>query len=368
MQAEREKKALEERVSGLSVIETEHGKLLDRAQGLNEAQERSAILLQQKDDELRTSSREQEELARQILVEAEVKAQLERQLENLKVTARQHEELQRQIPNMNKLEARNSSLQHQVEMLKRALRTQEETKKGGDSVLALQQRVDAMTAKDAKTQAELQTRADVISKLEESNGALQQKRLTEAEWQVQDTRTANHVQALVAQMEEERTIQAAGHRAHQAVLARRAQEQRLDERTHLCAVRELTKLMSEMRGEWAQPEGTMANPVELGAPQGGYVREKSLRNVAPQRTNLEEALMADREAASSRDPTVKPWETDPEAASTRAPSADEEKGNEEAHRSGAQKTSGCQRKAKHKQKKRKKRVGMRTDENHMRKW
>ena len=202
LQAEREKKALEERVAGLSVIETEHRKLLDRAQGLNEAQERCAILLQQKDDELRTASREQKELARQILVEAEVKAQLERQLEDLKVTARQHETLQRQIPSMNKLEARNSSL-HQVEMLKKALRTQQETINGGEPMLELQQRVDAMTAKDAKTQAEHQTRADVIRKLEKSNAALQQKRLAEGEWKVQDTYTANHMQTLVAQIEEE---------------------------------------------------------------------------------------------------------------------------------------------------------------------
>ena len=34
--------------------------------------------------------------------------------------------------------------------------------------------------------------------------------------------------------------------------------------------------------------------------------EKPLRNVAPQRTNFEEAIMADREAARSRVPTVKP--------------------------------------------------------------
>ena len=50
-----------------------------------------------------------------------------------------------------------------------------------------------MNAKDAKTQAELQTRADVICKLEESNAALQQKRLAEGERKVQDTYTANHV-------------------------------------------------------------------------------------------------------------------------------------------------------------------------------
>ena len=266
-----EKKALEERVAGLSVIETEHKKLLDRAQGLNAAQERCAILLQQKDDELRTASREQEELARQILVEAEVKAQLERQLKNLKVTARQHETLQRQIPSTNKLETRNSSLQHKVEMLKKALRAQQETIKGGEPMLALQQRVDAMAAKDAKTQAELQTRADVISRQEDSNDALQQKRLTESEWQVQDTRTANHVQALVAQLEEQRTLQAAGYRAHQAVLARRAQEQRLGERTHICAPRELTKMTYQMRCEWAQLKGKMANPAEMGASQGGHL-------------------------------------------------------------------------------------------------
>ena len=235
LQAEREKKALDQRVAGLSVIETEHKKLLDRAQGLNEAQERCATPSQQEDDELRTASREQGELARQILVEAEVKAELERQLELLKVTARQHETLPRQIPSMNNLEPRNSSMKHQVEMLKKALRTQQETIKGGEPMLALQQRVDAMTAKDAKTQAELQTRADVISKPEESNDALQQNCLAEGKWQ--DTYTANHMQTLVAQIEEERSIQAAGYRAHQAVLARRAQEQRLDERTHICAVR-----------------------------------------------------------------------------------------------------------------------------------
>ena len=78
--------------------------------------------------------------------------------------------------------------------------------------------------------------------------------------------------------------------------------------------------------------------------------------------------MADWEAASSRDPTGKPRATDPEAASTRAPSTDEEMGNEEAHHSGATVACGCQKKANHNQKKRKKRVGKRTDETHMRKW
>ena len=171
LQVERENKALEERVAGLSVIETEHRKLLDRAQGLKEAQERSAILLQQKDDELRTSSREQEVLARQIPVEAEVKVQLGGQVEDLMVTTRQHEELQRQIPNMNKLEARNSSLQHEVGVLKKALRTHEETIKGGEPMLG--------AATESRCDDELRTRADVIGKLEESNAALQQKRLTE---------------------------------------------------------------------------------------------------------------------------------------------------------------------------------------------
>ena len=174
-----------------------------------------------------------------------------------------------------------------------------------DSMIALQHRVDAMNAKDAKTQAGLQTRADVIRNLEESNAALQQIRLAEGEWKVQDTYTANHVQTLVAQFEEERSIQAAGYRAHQAALARRAQEQRLDERTHSCAVRELTTLMYEMRGEWAQLKRKMANPAEMGDPQEGYEMEEPLQNVAPQRTNLEEALMADWGAASRRDPT---WE------------------------------------------------------------
>ena len=47
IQAEREKKALKERVAELSVIKTEHRKLLDRAQGLNEAQESSAIFFEQ---------------------------------------------------------------------------------------------------------------------------------------------------------------------------------------------------------------------------------------------------------------------------------------------------------------------------------
>ena len=82
-----------------------------------------------------------------------------------------------------------------------------------------------------------------------------------------------------------------------------------------------------MRGEWAQLKGKMANPTELGASQEGYVTEKPLRNVASQRTNLEEALIADREAARSRGPAVKPWVTNPEAASTL--STDEEKGNED---------------------------------------
>ena len=107
---------------------------------------------------------------------------------------------------MNKLEARNSSLQHWVEMLKKTLRTQEAKTKGGEPMLALQLRVDAMTAKEAKIQAELQTRADVMSKLEESKAALQQKHQAEVERHVQDTYTRNHAQTLIAQMEEERTI------------------------------------------------------------------------------------------------------------------------------------------------------------------
>ena len=126
---------------------------------------------------------------------------------------------------------------------------------------------------------------------------------------------------------ESQSIQAAGYQAHLAVLARRTQEKRhWDGRAHFCAVRELTKLMSEMRGEWAQLEGKMAHPTELEASQEGYVTDKPLRQVAPQRTNHEEALMADWEAASSRFPAVKPWVTDPEAVSTQAPSTDEEKG------------------------------------------
>ena len=65
--------------------------------------------------------------------------------------------------------------------------------------------------------------------------------------------------------------------------------------------------------------------------------------------------MADWGTASSRDPTGKPR-------------ADEEMGNEEAHDSGAAEACGCQKKANHNQKKRKKRVDKRTDEKHMRKW
>ena len=61
-----------------------------------------------------------------------------------------------------------------------------------------------------------------------------------------------------------------------------------------------------MRGEWAQLKGKMANPAEMNASQGRYEMEEPLQNVAPQRTNLEEALMADWEAASSRDPSGKP--------------------------------------------------------------
>ena len=206
------------------------------------------------------------------------------------------------------------------------------------SMLALQHRVDAMNAKKMPRPRQ------------ESNAALQQERLAEGEWEVKDTYTANHVQAMVAQMEEERTIQAAGYQAHQAVLARETQEVRnLDERTHICAVLELTKMMSEMRGEWEQLKGTMANSAESGASQGGYVKEKPPRDVAPQRTDTEEALLADREEASSRDPRTKPWVTDPEAASTRAPSTDKEKDNEKAHHSGFQKAYGCQKKAKHNQ-------------------
>ena len=125
--------------------------------------------------------------------------------------------------------------------------------------------------------------------------------------------------------------------------------------------------MYEMRGEWAQLKGKMANPAKMGASQGGYEMEEPLQNVAPQRTNLEEALMADWEAASSRDPTGKPRATDPEAASTRAPSTEEEMSNEEAHHSCAPKACGCQKKARHNQKNRKKRVGKRTDEKHVRK-
>ena len=108
-----------------------------------------------------------------------------------------------QAENQKPSEYAQSLLQH-VDQLLAASREKDE------STLALQHSVDAMNAKDAKTQTELQTRADVISKLEESDATLQQKRLAEGEWKVQDTYTANHVQALVAQMEEERTISAAG--------------------------------------------------------------------------------------------------------------------------------------------------------------
>ena len=61
------------------------------------------------------------------------------------------------------------SLQQHVDQLLAALRENVEPMK------ALQHRVDEMIANDAKNQAEPQTRADVISKLEESNAALQQK-------------------------------------------------------------------------------------------------------------------------------------------------------------------------------------------------
>ena len=105
-------------------------------------------------------------------------------------------------------------------------------------------------------------------------------------------------------------------------------------------------MMSEMRGEWEQLRGKMANPVESGASQGGYVREKPPRDVAPQRTTLEEAPTADREEAEQQRPICEAIGD----GSTQAPSADEEKDNEEDHHSGVHKAYGCQKQAKHNQK------------------
>ena len=139
---------------------------------------------------------------------------------------------------------------------------QAENQKLFEYAQSLQQHVDQLLAASRENGASML--ALQISELEESNAALQQKRLAKGEWEVQDTYTANHVHALVAQMEEARTIQAPGYQAYQAALARGTQEiLHLDERIFIWRVRE---------GE----------------------------AIAPQRTTIEEASMADREEAGQQ--------------------------------------------------------------------
>ena len=147
------------------------------------------------------------------------------------------------------------SLQQHLDQLLAASREKD------DSMIALQHRVDAMNAKDAQDPG----RAPNASRRDSQAGGKQ--RCTSAEtFGGGRVESARHVH----RKPRADSIQAAGYRAHQAVFARRVQEQRLDERTHICAVRELTKLMYEMRGEWAQLKGKMANPAEMRACQGRY--------------------------------------------------------------------------------------------------